>query len=937
MKKMAGILICIALAFAFAGCSWHMPEKVSVKTDADYNFALGNFEKDFSENLNVSSMIGNLQLPNNGKVYDYWPNKKGDTQAFLMYMPLQEIPIDIGKYFDKGSIADAIQNIKFSKEIEVPKVDFEYAFDIDLDKVNDAVCQNFQLAGPIADYSTAAFGALLSDFAEAVSFEKGHLIINAYTSNYQDLLSATSVASLPRTLDTDYYGSVSITSNGNTISGNFMAGVADINLSDYNGFELKSNNINISFSNKPSINNPLDGESYPTHFFIAKIDTSDKTYRPYQIEKVTNLKNVQVNEPVSIHQEVDALTSLKDAGLEACTIGTGQILLDFDLPTEWSGVEVTYSMDLTGGIELSTGAEPLSTASNYPVTLSLNNKSISSEKIDVDASFNLLLANATIDFRKKPKIGIKSNITKISTVTVKLSDTSLSFSYPTKDEDKLPSAVLDVVKSISLNPCGIEGTYTNTLPGDNNKVSLTVFSDFFNIHDSENVSNGLTFDLESDSKNKPLSILGESTTVDLGTDSSKGQKDSFDFNVDVILPGGEANKITVYDVEPGEKYTFAIDLKPVIDWESVTIDTSSLPSTKDKIGTGFNPSSIFKSIDEVMGEGFSNSIEIPNCKLYLYLTKPDLDVLEKLNFNSSSISMYYGYSNDAPNAREKIGSYEKNIIKNGKYKDSSTNQEKTVEFASSAPYLNIEKIDEDSEIVTSKISGADASLELSISDLLKSTDESNVEGAQLCINYDINLADIGGQEGISITKEELENTANNTGSIGIFALIELPLSFTVGTDTNIDLKSLINKNDSEDPENSEEDNKDLFGRSEASGFDEIEKYLGVIESASIKYRLDSFPVKTSSDIELNLALGDNSGKKLTKKLAFATDSTEPITISKDEINQILDMYPLQLKTASISFPEATELSVPRTNKLDINMQISVSTDGSIELFGGKNN
>ena len=131
MKKMAGILICIALAFSFAGCSWQIPQKVSVKTDANYNFALGNFEKDFSENLNVSKMIGDLKLPNNGKVYDYWPNKKGDTQSFLMYMPLQEIPIDIDQYFNKGSIADSIQNISFSKEIEVPEVDFEYAFDID--------------------------------------------------------------------------------------------------------------------------------------------------------------------------------------------------------------------------------------------------------------------------------------------------------------------------------------------------------------------------------------------------------------------------------------------------------------------------------------------------------------------------------------------------------------------------------------------------------------------------------------------------------------------------------------------------------------------------------------------------------------------------------------------------------------------------------------
>ena len=126
MKKIAGILICIALAFSFAGCSWQIPQKVSVKTNADYNFSLGNFEKDFSENLSVSKMIGDLQLPNNGKVYDYWPDKKGDTQSFLMYMPLQEIPIDIGSYFDKGSLAENIKNISFEKEIEVPEVSFSF-------------------------------------------------------------------------------------------------------------------------------------------------------------------------------------------------------------------------------------------------------------------------------------------------------------------------------------------------------------------------------------------------------------------------------------------------------------------------------------------------------------------------------------------------------------------------------------------------------------------------------------------------------------------------------------------------------------------------------------------------------------------------------------------------------------------------------------------
>ena len=145
MKKIAGIIDLTALMLSFASCSWQMPEKVSVKTQADYNFSLGNFEKDFSEDLSIDKMLSDVSLPNNGKIYDYWPNKDPDEpQRFLMYMPLQEIPIDISQYFDKGALADSIKNISFEKEISVPEVDFTFAVDVSLDKVNQQITNSFK-------------------------------------------------------------------------------------------------------------------------------------------------------------------------------------------------------------------------------------------------------------------------------------------------------------------------------------------------------------------------------------------------------------------------------------------------------------------------------------------------------------------------------------------------------------------------------------------------------------------------------------------------------------------------------------------------------------------------------------------------------------------------------------------------------------------------
>ena len=59
-------------------------------------------------------------------------------------------------------------------------------------------------------------------------------------------------------------------------------------------------------------------------------------------------------------------------------------------------------------------------------------------------------------------------------------------------------------------------------------------------------------------------------------------------------------------------------------------------------------------------------------------------------------------------------------------------------------------------------------------------------------------------------------------------------------------------------------------------------------------------------------------------------------IRRDEISNILNAYPLKLGSAKITIPENNEISIPRTKKIDVNLQIGLKTDGKIELFGDKN-
>lgn len=91
MKKITGIIACLCFTLCISGCSWQMPEKVSVKTDAEYNFSLGNFEKDLKSEVSMESLIGDLSNPK-VTLYDYYPGKTGkDIQHFLIEVKVVDL------------------------------------------------------------------------------------------------------------------------------------------------------------------------------------------------------------------------------------------------------------------------------------------------------------------------------------------------------------------------------------------------------------------------------------------------------------------------------------------------------------------------------------------------------------------------------------------------------------------------------------------------------------------------------------------------------------------------------------------------------------------------------------------------------------------------------------------------------------------------------
>ena len=92
MRKVCKLSILLSLTFMFLGCSWELPERFYVKTNASYNFAIGTIEKSLDSELDFKSQ---LQSNMDGiTLYDYFPGKSNkQIQQFVLTVKVFEMDI----------------------------------------------------------------------------------------------------------------------------------------------------------------------------------------------------------------------------------------------------------------------------------------------------------------------------------------------------------------------------------------------------------------------------------------------------------------------------------------------------------------------------------------------------------------------------------------------------------------------------------------------------------------------------------------------------------------------------------------------------------------------------------------------------------------------------------------------------------------------------
>ncbi len=583
MKKTVKCLFASAALFILlTGCvqfqNMTVPKKVQVKTTAEYNFTIAEFEKDFSDKLSAAEI--QKSIGENLEFYDYNPGGNEEVQQYLLRMPLQEVPLDFGSYMESIDIGKNLDAMNFEQDIPIPNLQLNAEQEIDLEILNT------MMIGLLAVKGNTGTGPQKVNFTgfSTVSISSGKLTI--------DTTSAKGTVKLYSASGLTQAGCSSATP---IATGTLKSGKVVFDLS---GKTLYANETYIDF-----VDDNTNQE------FVGTLNETAK------ISKVTGLsqddKTIKLD-PVSFKGAGDS------SPVKECVFSEdSKLSLNITTPN-WDGVTITKNIKLSGGLDLTfSGSE----------TESLKDKIYTNQDIILEPELTLTFSNATIDFTSKPKFELSSEIKGFESVTVKLPE-GVKTSFDVKQE--LPSSASSMVKEIVWNAgSGIEIEYSNTLPAGN-AMDMTASSGFIGL-----ASSTKTIETTSGSEKKKIEFYSaDEKTVTINSSTK------VDFSASLTLPGFNSteNTITISNVVPGESYKIAMKITPVFNWKSITIDTTALDEkgVPGKMAVDFNPKTLLSSLDSMLDSSgtnkISDKINLSKLELKLFCERPDYESFKNVQF-----------------------------------------------------------------------------------------------------------------------------------------------------------------------------------------------------------------------------------------------------------------------------------------------------------------
>ena len=925
MKKIFNSFIAIC-SLIFISCGdYQIPQSVSIKTDADYNFSVGSIEQDLSsflniktisEKLNSSISEGNKNAFSSFSVYDYRPpltDSGNQSQKFLAEVKLQEIPVDISEYLSNMDISTSLKEQSFEQQFTIPSLSVDsLSSDLELPDFNEIITTNSQINLPSdsiiipgalngsIDPTTITVNIKSPEFS-SISFYEGNIQVSIKTDMDPH---GSEVSATLRLLDSDG-NLISSASNKITNKGTFLLPI--------DGKTLKTN-MKLELSGTQS--GGIFGES-----LSYKIEC---LFSAIKIKEIKGLKmDLGEQGKLSVDQNIYIGT---DDTFVSCVIGEGSISSVAKIPETWKGIYSVPDLTIEGALKKSDGSSIVEsdfnkTDENLPYILNrnlnlegctfskepeaINVKGTVQIKLDDVNGADIYLEQDTTGLNKI-KVDTTCSITEIQSIIIDTAKAGIQDKLSFKDEQELPPEIKTYVDNVILTKAGIEGSYTNTLP-EGNDFSVEFISNFL-FSSAEPKSQ-----VFEQGENRPLneSLVNAIENKIKFSDSSK-----IDYALQIKLPGATPEHpeyAQFKNVKIGETYKIAINIKPVFDWKSITINTAaSEMQLKQKIETDFNLSAMFKDISSSFGDDdFFKKIELTQMPLYLYFSCPSqLDVLKNIQYKGI-LKFVCGDEN-----LYVVGDKENGIEKDG-----------TLKFITSKP-LEFKNASEESQIVISDISKYPNSYYGNLADMVNSTKD--VQDSKLIIEYCLRISDSKNEEKdkITISKSDFDQIKadTSTSTISIFARIIIPLEMKITEQIDLNINKLANLNE----------DTDIFNRTEAPDLSEIMKYAQIVESMSVSYNSENKFFNYQNDSSKSLQFIFNTGMtNLTTNVYGEKGDLNlkngTIKIVYEDIKKILEQYPFTPKM-TVRLPEGN-VYLPQDPSIKINCNIGLSTNGTVKLFG----
>lgn len=924
MKKIFNSFIAVC-SLIFISCGdYQIPQSVSIKTDADYNFSVGSIEQDLSSFLNIKTISEKLNSSLAGgtenafssfSVYDYRPpltDSGTQSQKFLAEVKLQEIPVDISEYLSNMDISTSLKEQSFEQQFTIPSLSVDsLSSDLELPDFNEIIKTKSQINLP--SDSIIIPGALNG------SIDPTTITVNIKSPEFSSISFYEGNIQVSIKTDMDPHGS--------EVS-------ATLRLLDSNDNLISSASNKIT--NKGTFLLPIDGKTLKTNMKLELSGTQSggiAEFLSYKIEclfsaiKIKEIKGLKMDlgeqGKLSVDQNIYIGT---DDTFVSCVIGEGSIFSVAKIPETWKGIYSDPDLTIEGALKKSDGSSIVEsdfskTDENLPYilnrNLNLKGCTFSREpeaihvkgtvqiKLDSENGADIYLEKDTTGLNKI-KVDTTCSITEIQSIIIDTAKAGIQDKLSFKDEQELPPEINTYVDNVILTKAGIEGTYTNTLP-EGNDFSVEFISNFL-FSSAEPKSQ-----VFEQGENRPLneSLVNATENKIKFSESSK-----IDYAFNVKLPGATAEHpeyAQFNNVNIGETYKIAINVKPVFDWKSITINTAaSEMQLKQKIETDFNLSTMFKEISSSFGDDeFFQKIELTKMPLYLYFSCPSqLDVLKNIKYKGL-LKFVCG--------EEKL--YVVGSEENGKEKDG------TLQFITNQP-LQFQDSSEESQIVTSNISNFPSSYSGDVADMVNST--KHVQDSKLTIEYCLRISDSADEEKsqITISKDDFDKIKDDKSpsTISIFARIIIPLEMKITEQIDLNINKLANLNE----------DTDIFNRTEAPDLSEIMKYAQIVESMSVSYNSENKFFNYQNDSSKSLQFIFNTGMtNLTTNVYGEKGDLNlkngTIKIVYEDIKKILEQYPFTPKM-TVRLPEGN-VYLPQDPSIKINCNIGLSTNGTVKLFG----